>query len=201
MQREHRSGIEACASGIPKLAAGTWRELISSPQPPLAELISSSRHFWAGSRHQHVAAFPWGTRHLAAADAYGTHKLAAALAGGNHNHDAPACNTNHMPIAAVAGRSQKLPAAAFWRQSAARFRSMHAWTQLVGPLLHPGTCCGTLGTRTRRAELCMCRMGPPHAITTPIRHQGMCEWDPEARHWHFGGGNSHARLSLAWQSS
>ena len=71
--------------------------------------------FWAGSRHQHVAAFPWGTRHLAAAAAYGTHKLATALAGANHNHDAPARNAKHIPIAAVAGRTQKLPAAAFWR--------------------------------------------------------------------------------------
>ena len=93
----------------------TWQELVSSPQPPPGGTHNLVATFWAGSRHQHVAAFPWGTRHLAAADAYGTHKLAAALAGGNHNHDASACNTNHIPSAAVAGRTQKLPAAAFWR--------------------------------------------------------------------------------------
>ena len=55
---KRRSDIEACASGIQKLATGTWRrELIRSPQLCLVELIISSRHFCVGSRRQHVVVF------------------------------------------------------------------------------------------------------------------------------------------------
>ena len=72
--------------------------------------------------------------------------------------------------------------------SATRFRSMRAWAQIVGPLLHPRSRCAALATHTRRVELCMCHMWPLHAMKTPIRHRGMCEWDSEASHWHLAAG-------------
>ena len=179
MQREHRPGIEAYASGIPKLAAGTWRELISSPQPPLAELIISSRHFWAGSRHQHVAAFPWGARHLSAADAHGTHKLAAALAGGTRTHDAPMRNTSHIPIVAVAGRTSKLTASAFLadcrqQDSGACTHGHRSWAL---------SCIHEHAARRlpHRDELCVWRMWSLHAMKTPVRHRDMCEWTTASR--------------------
>ena len=101
--------------GFINIATGIWRrEVTSSPQPRLAELIILPRHF-GGQQAPALAVFPWGTYHLVAADAYGKHKLAAGHAGGNHNHDAPLCNKNHLAIAAVAGQTHKLTAAAFWR--------------------------------------------------------------------------------------
>ena len=44
----------------------------------------------------------------------GTHKLAVALAGGNHKHKVPVWRTSLIPIAAVAGRTHQLTAAAVW---------------------------------------------------------------------------------------
>ena len=113
---KRRSDIEACASGIQKLATGTWRrELIRSPQLCLVELIISSRHFCVGSRRQHVVVFR-GELIISSRQMHMAHVSSPwHPAGGNHKHEVPVCIKSHIPIAAVAGRTHQLTAAAFWR--------------------------------------------------------------------------------------
>ena len=176
---KRRSDIEACASGIQKLATGTWRrELIISPQPCLAELIISSRHFCVGSRRQHVVVFRGETHHLVAADAYGTHKLAVApllvaITSTRCPCATKAISPSQQWLAELISLLQQLSGGL----PATRFRSMRAWAQIVGPLLHPRTRCAALATHTRRVELCMCHMWPLHAMKNA---------DPTSRHVRVG---------------
>ena len=113
---KRRSDIEACASGIQKLATGTWRrELIISPQPCLAELIISSRHFCVAAGASTLLFFVGKSSSRRGRCIWHTQARRGTPAGGNHKHEVPVCNKSHIPIAAVAGRTHQLTAAAFWR--------------------------------------------------------------------------------------
>ena len=156
------------------LAAGTHN---------LAAAVSGGTHnlvaaFLRGQQAPARCCFPRGSHHLVAADAYGTHKLAVApllvaITSTRCPCATQAISPSRQWLAELISLLQQLSGGL----SATRFRSMRAWAQIVGPLLHPRTRCAALATHTRRVELCMCHMWPLHAMKNA---------DPTSRHVRVG---------------